>query len=53
MYFEQIIGSDIAKWETRRAERRAAENWRFRHLRPRTSKVVAAILSSVVNLFVK
>ena len=53
MYFESLIASDIAKLETERAERKAAENWRFRHLKAKRSKVLTAIFTSVLALFVR
>ena len=53
MYFEGLIASDIAKLETARAERKAAENWRFRHLKSKESKVLTAIVTSVLQLFLR
>lgn len=52
MFFEGVIGSEIAKLETARAERRAAELWRYRHTKTRTHKAVAAIVTSLVSLFI-
>jgi hypothetical protein len=53
MLYEGYIGSEISKLETERAERRAAENWRFRHLKSKESQVLTAIVTSVLQLFLR
>jgi hypothetical protein len=45
--------NDAAKLETREAERRAAKNHRFRELRTPEAKVLTAIVTSVLGLFVR
>ena len=51
MYFNASVDIDIAKLEAKEAERKAAENWRFRHLKSQERKVLTAILTSVLGLF--
>jgi len=53
MYFEADIGSEIARLETPRAERRAAERWRFRQLKSKESQVLTAVVTSVLQLFLR
>ena len=48
MYSDMEAYNDAAKLEMERASRKAAEGWRFRHLRPKGQKVLAAILASLV-----
>jgi nitrogen fixation protein FixH len=37
----------------RLAERKAALNWRTRHMKSRESKVATAVLTSILSLFVR
>jgi hypothetical protein len=53
MFFEGYMASEIAKMETKQAERRAAARWRFRHIKSRESKALTAIITSVLGLFVR
>jgi FixJ family two-component response regulator len=53
MFYEGLIEYDVSRFETERAERRAAENWRFRHLKSRERQVLAAIVTSVLQLFLR
>jgi hypothetical protein len=53
MLYEAYIASDIAKLETQRAERKAAENWRFRRFKSKESQVLTAIVTSVLQLFLR
>ena len=53
MLYEGFIASDVWKMETKRAERRAAENWRFRHLKSKESQVLTAIVANVLQLFLR
>ena len=53
MLYEGYVAGEIAKLNTRRAERKAAENWRFRHLKTRETKVLTAVLASVLGLFLR
>jgi len=52
MYFEMALDNDAAKLEMAQASRKAAENWRSRHLKSKERKVLAAILATVLRLFV-
>ena len=53
MYFEGAIATDISKLEIARAEKKAAEAWRYRHARTKAHKVTAALITSLVSLFVR
>lgn len=53
MLYEGYVASDIAKLRVQRAERKAAERWRFRHLKTKESKVLTAVLTSVLGLFIR
>jgi hypothetical protein len=50
-YFYGIHAVEIGKMRIKRAERKAAENWRFRHLKSKESKVLAAVLTNVRGFF--
>ena len=47
MYSDLAVYNDAAKLEMARASRKAAEGWRFRHLKPKGQKVLTAILASL------
>lgn len=53
MFYEGWIAAQVAKDEIRRAERRATEAWRFRDLKTRESKILAAVVTSILGLFVR
>jgi FixJ family two-component response regulator len=53
MLYEGYIATEVAKLETRRAERSAAQRWRFRHLKSKESQVLTAIVTSVLQLFLR
>ena len=53
MYTDFFVASDVAKLETKLAERKAAENWRFRHLRSKERQVLTAIVTNVLQLFLR
>ena len=53
MFYEGYIATEISRFETKRAERKAAENWRFRHLKTKESQVLTAIVTSVLQLFLR
>ena len=53
MFFEGSVASDVSKFETARAERRAAERWRFRHIKSKESQFATAVLTAVLGLFVR
>jgi hypothetical protein len=48
MYADLGLHNDAEMREMAQASRKAAEGWRFRHLRPKGQKVLAAILASLV-----
>ena len=48
MYLETAVYSEAEKLEIAQASRKAAEGWRFRHLRPKGQKALTAILASLV-----
>ena len=52
MYFGETLHNDATKLEMAQASRKAAEQWRFRHLASRERKVLAVILTAVFRLFV-
>ena len=53
MYFEAQTSSDIYKIEEPLITKRAQSAWRFRHLKSREVKVATAVLTSVLNLFIR
>ena len=53
MFYEAYIASEVSKLETKRAERRAAEKWRFRHFKSKESQVLTAIVTNVLQLFLR
>ena len=48
MYSDMAVYDDAEKFEMDRASRKAAEGWRFRHLKPKGQKVLIAILASLI-----
>ena len=53
MYFEAYTASEIGKMETKQAERRAAERYRFRNIRTPQSRALTSVLTSVFALFIR
>lgn len=53
MYFDSYIAGDIYRIEEPLVNRRAERAWRFRHLKSREAKIATAILTSVLNLFIR
>jgi hypothetical protein len=53
MLYEGYIATEVSKFETKRSERKAAENWRFRHLKSKESQALTAIVTSVLQLFLR
>ena len=53
MFYEGYIATEVWKYETKLAERKAAENWRFRHFKSRERQVLTAIVTSVLQLFLR
>jgi FixJ family two-component response regulator len=52
MLFDTNVVTQDARMRMERAEKQAAENWRFRNLKTRESQVLAAVITSVLGLFV-
>jgi hypothetical protein len=52
-YFEGTVASDLYKLEEARIERKAALNWRTRHMKSREAQVLSAALTSILHLFVR
>jgi len=53
MLYEGYIATEVSKYETKLAERKAAENWRFRHIKSKESQVLTAIVTGVLQLFLR
>ena len=52
MFYEGTVASDIYKLETPQNERKAALNWRTRHLKSREAQVLTAAVTNILRLFV-
>ena len=52
MYFGETFHNDATRLEMAQASREAARNWRFRNLKSKERKVFAAMLTTVLRLFV-
>jgi len=48
MYADVRIYQDAAKLEMARASRKAAEGWRFRHVKPKGQKAWTVILANLI-----
>jgi hypothetical protein len=48
VYSDMAVYNDAIRLEMARASRKAAEGWRFRHLKPKGQKVLTAILASLI-----
>ncbi len=53
MFYEGYVASLVSKDETRRAERQATMNWRYRHIKSKEAKVALAALTSLLGLFIR
>jgi hypothetical protein len=53
MYTDPYLEYDIAKFETKRLDRKAAEAWRFRHFKSKGSQILTAIVTNVLQLFLR
>jgi hypothetical protein len=53
MYFEGAVASDVYRSEEARNERKAALNWRTRHLKTKEAQVLTAVVTNVLRLFVR
>ncbi len=51
--YESVISSQIYQDEIKRVERNAELAWRFRHLKSAESKILTAILTTVLGLFLR
>ena len=47
-----VLDNDHVKFEMAQADRKAAENWRFRRLKSKERNVLTTILATVLRLFV-
>ncbi len=50
---EMVFDNDAAKLELEQADHKAAEAWRFRHLKSRETQMLNAVLSGVVRFLRK
>ena len=53
MYTNPDLENDFARFEQERLDRKAAEGWRFRHFKSRESQVLTAIVTNVLQLFLR
>jgi hypothetical protein len=53
MYFDPQIAVDIYKTEEPLVTKNAQRSWRFRHIRSKEAKIATAVLTSVLNLFIR
>ena len=53
MLYEGYIATEVWKDEAKRRERKAEENWRFRHLKSKESQVLTAVITNVLQLFLR
>lgn len=53
MYFDPYVIGNLYKIEEPLINKRAERAWRFRHLKSREAKIATAILTSVLNLFIR
>jgi hypothetical protein len=53
MLYEGYIAAEVAKFEAKRAERKAAENWHFRHFKSKESQVLTTIVTNMLQLFLR
>ena len=53
MYYEANVATEIYRDQVERAERKAAESWRFRKIRSPESKFLTAAITSVLGLFIR
>lgn len=51
--YEGYVATQTYRDTIRLAEREAARRWRFRHLKTPESKVLTAVITSVLALFVR
>ena len=51
--FEGFVASDIYKDRLSRATRNASYAWRFRNKRTKANQAVAAVITSLVSIFIR
>jgi hypothetical protein len=51
--YETYVGNEIGKLRVERAERQAAENWRYRKIKTPASKAATALLTSVLSFLIR
>jgi hypothetical protein len=52
MYFG-YVENDVYQTTEKLLNRRARRAWRFRHLKSKETKIATAVLTSVLNLFIR
>lgn len=53
MYGDLYSASESTKMRVERAERAAANNWRFRNLKTKQQVVLTSVVTSVLGLFLR
>jgi hypothetical protein len=53
MTFGGLVENDVYQTTEKLLNRKARYAWRFRHLKSKEAKVATAILTSVLNLFIR
>ena len=53
MYSNEMMENGAVKQDLERRYRKAAQAWRFRHLKGKGSQVFAAILTGLLTFFVR
>jgi hypothetical protein len=53
MYFDATVASHIHRLGEKRLERKAALNWRTRHMKSKESQVLTAVVTNVLELFTR
>jgi hypothetical protein len=53
VYYEAVVATEDARARTWAAERSAAELHRYRHLQSKETKVLTAVVTSLLALFVR
>jgi hypothetical protein len=53
MYYQMNVATDVYRDTVKRAEAKAARNWRFREIKTPEAKFLTAALTSVLGLFIR
>jgi hypothetical protein len=53
MYLNEYVEHDVYQSTEKLLNRNAENAWRFRHLKPKEYKIAAAILTSILHLFIR